>query len=91
MKLPRKELLMNDFKVGFIGLGLIGGSIARALKHYYPGVHITAHTRSAETARYALNEGIIDKACREIDGSYGECDYISCAPLWRQTLPISGY
>lgn len=73
---------MNDFKVGFIGLGLIGGSIARALKHYYPGVHITAHTRSAETARYALNEGIIDKACREIDGSYGECDYIFlCAPV----------
>lgn len=73
---------MNDFNVGFIGLGLIGGSIAKALKHYYPGVHITAHTRSAATARYALAEGIIDKACPEIDSSYGECDYIFlCAPV----------
>lgn len=73
---------MNDFKVGFIGLGLIGGSIAKALKHYYPGVYILAHTRSKETAQYALDEGIIDKACKEIDSSYSECDYIFlCAPV----------
>lgn len=73
---------MNDFKVGFIGLGLIGGSIAKALKHYYPGVRVTAHTRSAETARYALDEGIIDEACETIDSSYRECDYIFlCAPV----------
>ena len=73
---------MNDFKVGFIGLGLIGGSIAKALKYFYPGVHITAHTRSIETARYALSEGIIDDACTEIGNAYGECDYIFlCAPV----------
>lgn len=73
---------MNDFKVGFIGLGLIGGSIAKALKYFYPGVHITAHTRSIETSRYALSEGIIDDACTEIGNAYGECDYIFlCAPV----------
>lgn len=73
---------MNDLNVGFIGLGLIGGSIAKALKHYYPDVFIIAHTRSRETARYALDEGIIDKACKEIDSSYSQCSYIFlCAPV----------
>lgn len=73
---------MNDFKVGFIGLGLIGGSIAKALKYFYPNVFITAHTRSLETAQYALAEGIIDKSCTEIDDSYRDCDYIFlCAPV----------
>ena len=33
---------------GFIGLGLIGGSIARAFKKNCPGIHITAYKRSAE-------------------------------------------
>ena len=30
----------TTFTAGFIGLGLIGGSIARALKKYYPDVQI---------------------------------------------------
>ena len=34
----------TTFTAGFIGLGLIGGSIARALKKYYPDVQ---HTREA--------------------------------------------
>ena len=32
----------TTFTAGFIGLGLIGGSIARALKKYYPDVQILA-------------------------------------------------
>ena len=27
---------MSSFTAGFIGLGLIGGSIVRAMKYYYP-------------------------------------------------------
>lgn len=80
--LIERTFLMNDFKVGFIGLGLIGGSIAKALKHFYPEVFIIAHTRSCETANYALSEGIIDEACAEINDAYRDCDYIFlCAPV----------
>ena len=50
----------TTFTAGFIGLGLIGGSIARALKKYYPDVQILAHTRSRHTTEYALEHGIID-------------------------------
>lgn len=72
----------GSFTVGFIGLGLIGGSIAKALKYYYKEVTILAHTRSSKTMDYALSEGIIDKACGDVDGSFSNCDYIFlCAPV----------
>lgn len=74
---------MNEpFTVGFIGLGLIGGSIAKALKYYYNNVTILAHTRSVKTTGYALSEGIIDEACDHVDESFSKCDYIFlCAPV----------
>ena len=49
----------TTFTAGFIGLGLIGGSIARALKKYYPDVQILAHTRSRHTTEYALMRSVI--------------------------------
>ena len=57
---------MNGLCAGFIGLGLIGGSIAQALKYYYPDIHILAHTRSQKTLDYALSNGIIDEACEPV-------------------------
>lgn len=72
----------RTFTAGFIGLGLIGGSIARALKKYYPTVHILAHTRSSHTTTYALEHGIIDEVCDCVDERYHKCDYIFlCAPV----------
>ena len=69
-------------KVGILGLGLIGGSIARALKKYYPDVQILAHTRSRHTTEYALEHGIIDEICDTVDERYRKCDYIFlCAPV----------
>ena len=37
-------------KIGFIGLGLIGGSIARAIRQYFPDYEIVAYCRSGEDA-----------------------------------------
>ena len=72
---------MNGLCAGFIGLGLIGGSIAQALKYYYPDIHILAHTRSQKTLDYALSNGIIDEAC-EPGPAFAACDYIFlCAPV----------
>lgn len=68
--------------VGFIGLGLIGGSIARAIKHFYPDSYLMAHTRSARTTEYALTEGIIDRALPSVGEAFASCDYIFlCAPV----------
>lgn len=73
---------MSSFTVGFIGLGLIGGSIAKAMKYYYPDCRILASARSQSTVDYALSEGIIDEALPGITGAYASCDYIFlCAPV----------
>ena len=48
-----------------VGLGLIGGSYAEALKRY--GFRVTAITRSRKTIDYALNKGLIDEGAAEVD------------------------
>lgn len=35
--------------IGFIGLGLIGGSIAKAIRKFHPDYHILAYARHKET------------------------------------------
>lgn len=46
-------------KILIVGLGLMGGSYARALKRY--GFYISAVTREQSSVDYALREGIIDE------------------------------
>ncbi len=48
-----------------VGLGLIGGSYAEALKRY--GFRVTAITRSRKTIDYALDKGLIDEGTAEVD------------------------
>ena len=67
---------------GFIGLGLIGGSIARAFKKNRSDILITAFDPNPNTRALALSEGIADNAVSEINASFSECDYIFlCAPV----------
>ena len=73
---------MSDLTVGFIGLGLIGGSIARAIKYYYPNARILAHTRSSRTMDFAKKEQIIDEGYPAITDAFHDCDYLFlCAPV----------
>lgn len=57
--------LTNEKKILIIGLGLIGGSYAKALtkKDY----RVSAITRSKETIQYALEHGIIAEGTTDID------------------------
>lgn len=73
---------MNSEKVGFIGLGLIGGSVAKAIRKYYPNFEIIAFDKNRETLALAVQENIIDTACSSIDAHFSECGYIFlCAPV----------
>ena len=47
-------------KVAFIGLGLIGSSLARVIKQQQLASHIVASTRSKKTLDAALQMGLIE-------------------------------
>ena len=69
-------------KIGFIGLGLIGGSIAKAIRRYFPDYEILAFDKSRETLALAVQEGTIHTACSSIDENFRGCAYIFlCAPV----------
>ena len=69
-------------KIGFIGLGLIGGSIARAVRHFYPESEIIACSRTRASLEQAVQDGVVDRILDEINEAFGSCDYIFlCAPV----------
>ncbi len=73
---------MHFKNYGFIGLGLIGGSIARAIKAVQPDSHIVAYTPHRETVDSAYNERIIDTPLYDINEEFSKCDLIFlCAPV----------
>jgi len=57
--------LNNKMRILIVGLGLIGGSYAKAL--IKKGYHVSAITRSASTIEYALKNGIINEGTTQID------------------------
>ena len=68
--------------IGFIGLGLIGGSIAKKIRKFHPDYHILAYAKHKETLAAALNCNAIDAVLEEKDERYHTCDYIFlCAPV----------
>ena len=68
--------------IGFIGLGLIGGSIAKAIRKYHPDYHILAFDQNRDTLAAAVSGNIIDGVCEEKDTRFGSCDYVFlCAPV----------
>ncbi len=69
-------------KIGFIGLGLIGGSIARAVRQYFPDCEIAAFDKNKETLALATQESVIDVAATTIDDNFKHCNYLFlCAPV----------
>ena len=69
-------------KIGFIGLGLIGGSIAKAIRQYYPDYEIIAFDKNKESLALATQESVIDVAATTIDDNFYHCDYIFlCTPV----------
>lgn len=69
-------------KVGIIGLGLIGGSLAKALKNRCGVKEIVATNRSIEALILAQNQGFIDRYDMDITDMFRGCDIIFiCTPV----------
>lgn len=74
---------MTDTKIGFVGFGLIGGSIARAMRISCPHIQIHVYTRRKNPDLEAgVQEGVINRLLYEIDDNFSDFDIIFlCAPV----------
>ncbi|MCR5743491.1 MAG: prephenate dehydrogenase [Lachnospiraceae bacterium] len=69
-------------KIGFIGLGLIGGSIAKRLKKVHSEYHLIAYSRTRAKLELAQADGVIDEIVDEVDEHFRDCDVIYlCTPV----------
>lgn len=48
-------------KIGFVGFGLIGGSIAKAIKSAHPDCYIIVTSRTLSSIEPARQDGIADE------------------------------
>ncbi len=73
---------MAEQTIAFIGLGLIGGSIARGIKRANPDIRIMAYMRTRRRLEQAHAQGIVDVILDGIDGHLSQCDMIFlCTPV----------
>ncbi|MBQ2744673.1 MAG: prephenate dehydrogenase [Lachnospiraceae bacterium] len=67
---------------GFIGLGLIGASIAKSLRRVFAECTITAYNRSESARIMAFKDGVANYVTDKIDDTFKDCDYIFlCTPV----------
>mgnify|MGYP000081365893 CR=1 FL=1 len=68
--------------IGFIGLGLIGGSIARRIKQVHPDTVIMAYMRTRSTLEEAKADGIVDIILSGVDETLRAREIIIlCTPV----------
>ena len=77
-----EKFTMNDTTIAFIGLGLIGGSLAKGIKKVRPDIRIMAYMRTRSKLEQAKKDGIVDVILDGIDEQLKECDLIFlCTPV----------
>lgn len=72
----------NNLTYGFIGLGLIGGSMAKSLRQAFPDCTIIAYNRSEKPRTMAASDGTANIVTDMVDNNFALCDFIFlCTPV----------
>lgn len=73
---------MNFAHIGFVGLGLIGGSLAKTIKRIYPASHLIATSGHFATIEAALLDHTIENDHLLEPSDFSDCDLIFlCCPV----------
>ncbi|MBR1629951.1 MAG: prephenate dehydrogenase/arogenate dehydrogenase family protein, partial [Lachnospiraceae bacterium] len=73
---------MNKQTIGFIGLGLIGGSIAKAIRKNYPDTKLFGHATRQNTLQLAYDAGVIQNQDFLPLEAFADMDILFlCAPV----------
>lgn len=82
---------MKPNHFGFIGLGLIGGSIAKAIRHTYPEAVVYASDPNENSIALALSDGTINQGYSEPGVYFLDCEFLFlCAPVTDNVSLLSG-
>nr|WP_302597881.1 prephenate dehydrogenase [uncultured Cellulosilyticum sp.] len=78
--------------IGIIGLGLIGGSIAKAFKNVHvQNSYITAYDLNSADLKTAYEEGIIDNIAQNCTSDFTSCSVIFiCTPVSKTAEIVTG-
>lgn len=80
-------------KIGFIGMGLIGGSLAKVWRARHPEDIFIAYNYRNETdpdLEEALADGVLTDITTELEKDFADCDMIAlCAPVLHNTEYLS--
>ena len=77
---------MKPEKIGFIGLGLIGGSLAKTIHRLRPDIALIAYDIDKDSLALAVKEQVIAAACENLAEDFKGCQYIFlCAPVQKNT------
>src|SRR5690625_1802179 len=74
-------------KILVAGLGLIGGSLAKAIKKSKDN-YIIGYDVSEETLQFALNEQIIDELCTDLEAGVKEAEVVFLAAPISETIKL---
>ena len=66
-------------RVCIVGLGLMGGSLALAIRHLRPGVHLHGVDREAHTRHEALERNVVHAAFEALEPAVEGCDLVVLA------------
>ncbi|SFR95369.1 prephenate dehydrogenase [Anaeromicropila populeti] len=77
---------MEDISVGFIGLGLIGGSIAKSIKKQFSSYTLVGYDHHIDKPNrnllLALEEGTLNRITTNLETDFSKCDLIFlCGPV----------
>lgn len=73
---------MENKRIGLIGLGMIGGSLAKAFRLFLPSSYLVAFDTDKEALLAAKEEGVVDEICDVPDGHFSGLEFIFlCAPV----------
>ena len=68
-------------KIGFIGLGLIGGSLAKTIRYKHPDSYICALDTNTQALEKAAEDGVLNRGYTTLTDDFKDCDYIVLAAL----------
>lgn len=72
----------SPLALGFLGLGLIGGSIAKTARRVFPNCQIFAFDPDEKALDSAVKDGIVTTALHTVNEQLKACDYLFlCAPV----------